>query len=410
MRNFDSLQQAALAQALAKTAPRASNGVSRRDFLKSAAATGLVIAVPLAISGKARATAAEASGTLAPNAFIRVGTDNIVTIVIKHHEMGQGSATGLATIAADELDADWSLVRAEYAPSNAKLYANLLLGAQGTGGSTAIANSWEQMRKAGATARAMLVEAAAQAWKVPASEIKTSRSVLTHASGKHATYGEMAEAASKLTPPDQVKLKDPSQFTLIGRNDTRRLDSVAKCTGTATYTIDVKLPGLLTAVIARPPAFGAKVKSFDATAAKAVKGVTDVVQVPEGVAVVASGMWPALQGRKALKVDWDLSAVDKRSSAELLTQYRELAKQPGRPASHGVASDKAPVARSIEARRDGADELCRLAARRQTRYLLRPPVPVLRSSERGHCRRPAAGQGQPQYAGVGRQLRPPRQR
>jgi isoquinoline 1-oxidoreductase beta subunit len=349
MRNFDSLQQATLAQALASTAPRASNGVSRRDFLKSAAATGLVIAVPLAISGKARATAAEAGGTLAPNAFIRVGTDNLVTIVIKHHEMGQGSATGLATIAADELDADWSLVRAEYAPSNVKLYANLLLGAQGTGGSTAIANSWEQMRKAGATARAMLVEAAAQAWKVPASEIKTSRSVLTHASGRRATYGEMAEAASKLTPPDQVKLKDPSQFTLIGKNDTRRLDSVAKCTGAATYTIDVKLPGLLTAVIARPPAFGAKVKSFDATAAKAVKGVTDVVQVPEGVAVVASGMWPALQGRKALKVDWDLSSVDKRSSAELLAQYRELAKKPGLPASHGVASDKAPVARSIEA-------------------------------------------------------------
>ncbi|MGH8444887.1 MAG: molybdopterin cofactor-binding domain-containing protein [Solimonas sp.] len=325
--------------------------LDRRTFLKSGAAAGLVIAVPLAWSQAAQADPAGSAGVLAPDAFVRVAPNDTVTIMIKHHEMGQGATTGLATIAADELDADWSKVVGEYAPSNPKLYANLAMGVQGTGGSTAIANSWEQMRKAGALARAMLVQAAADAWKVPASEIKTSNSVLTHASGKRARYGEMAGAASKLTPPTDVKLKDPSQFTLIGKDRKGRLDSVAKSTGTATYTIDVKLPGLLTAVIARPPAFGAKVKSFDATDAKQVKGVTDVVQVPEGVAVVGTGMWAALQGRKALKVDWDLSGVDARSSQQLFAEYRELAKKPGVPASKPEAepAKTAPAARSIEA-------------------------------------------------------------
>lgn len=345
MRLIDSAQYAALG--LPQVADSA--GVSRRDFLKSSAAAGLVIGLQLPFANKAWAAEA-ADAAFAPNAFIRISPDNWVTMVIKHHEMGQGSSTGLATILAEELDADWSRVRVEYAPSDPSLYNNLLFGPmQGTGGSTAIANSWEQMRKAGAAARAMLVQAAAQTWKVPVASVKASDGVLS--SGAHrASYGEMAQAAAQLTPPKTPKLKDPATFKLVGKQ-APRLDSVAKCNGTAQYTIDVKLPGLLTAVIARPPAFGATLKSFDATAAKAVKGVTDVVQIPEGVAIVATGMWPALQGRKALKVEWDLSVAGPASTEAQFEEYRRLAATPGAPMhrSPDTAPQMAKAAQVVEA-------------------------------------------------------------
>lgn len=303
----------------------ATAGLSRRDFLKNTAAVGLVFGLQLAANKKAAAAdvGEVAPGAFAPNAFVRIAPDNVVTLVIKHHEMGQGATTGLATILAEELDAELAAVNIEYAPANAALYKNLAFGSQGTGGSTAIANSFEQMRQAGATARLMLVSAAAQRWKVPASSISVSNGVLS--SGAHrATFGELAVAASQQPVPQSVTLKDPSQFKLIGKQQTRRVDSLAKCTGKATYTIDVKLPGLLTAVIERPPAFGAKLISFDARAAKAIKGVTDVVQVAEGVAVVATGMWPAIQGRRALKVQWDGGASGLNTAA-LYQDYRQRA-------------------------------------------------------------------------------------
>ncbi|HEY9023621.1 MAG TPA: xanthine dehydrogenase family protein molybdopterin-binding subunit [Burkholderiaceae bacterium] len=326
-------------QAIASLAPPragASAGVTRRTVLASG---GLVVAVGGWLPGAARATAGQgaegraAKAALVPNQFVSVGSDNLVTIVCKHHEMGEGNTTGLATLVADELDADWSLVRTEYAPADAKRYANLAFGTmQGTGGSSAIANSYLQYRTAGATARAMLVAAAAEKWKVPAEEIRTSDSVLTHASGQRATYGEMAALAAKQAVPDKPTLKTPTQFALMGRDGaTPRVDSPSKCTGTAVYTGDVKLPGLLTAVIAFPPSFGAKMVSFDAAAAKKVKGVTDVVAVPEGVAVVAKTTWAALQGRRALKVTWDESAGASLDSEALLAQYRELAARPGTP-------------------------------------------------------------------------------
>ena len=335
-------------------------GVSRRSVLTAGAAGGLVVAIGGWMPQSARAAAGQgpeggaAKAVFEPNQFVSVGTDNLVTIVNKHHEMGQGNTTGLASLAADELDADWSLVRTEYAGANVKLYANLAFGMQGTGGSSAIANSYLQYRTAGATARAMLVSAAAEAWGVPASEIRTSNSTLTHASGKKATYGEMAAAAARQKPPEKPVLKTPEQFTLMGHEHaTPRVDSPSKCNGTATYTGDVKLPGLLTAVIAFPPSFGAKMVSFDASAAKKVKGVTDVVAVPEGVAVVAKGTWAAQQGRRALKVTWDESAGAKLDSEALLAQYRELAAQPGTPFAKPAAADAgkpAPVAtKTIEA-------------------------------------------------------------
>src|ERR1700674_5685882 len=215
--------------------------LSRRVFLQSAGATGLVICFGWLAPTDAKAALpgveGGAPGPLAPTACVRVGTDNLVTVICKHHEMGQGNTTGLASLVADELDADWSLVRTEYAPSDANLYKNLAFGMQGTGGSSAIANSFLQYRSAGATARAMLVAAAAEAWHVPASEIRTSKSTLTPASGRRATYGEMAMAASRQTPPENPPLKTAAQFTFIGKDrSTTRVDSPSKCNGTATYT------------------------------------------------------------------------------------------------------------------------------------------------------------------------------
>jgi len=335
LQSFNRSQQLAMAAELGLSA--AGSDLPRRAVLKGAGALGLVIGFGWLPAAGAEAASpgleGAATGPLAPNAFVRVGTDNTVTVVCKHHEMGQGNTTGLASLVADELDADWALVRTEYAPADASRYNNLAFGPmQGTGGSTAIANSFLQYRAAGATARAMLVAAAAEAWKVPASEIRTAASVLSHSSGKRASYGDMALAASRQPVPAKPTLKSPDQFTLIGKDHTApRVDSPSKCNGTATYTIDVKLPGLLTAVIAWPPGFGARLVSFDASAALKVKGVTDVVAVPEGVAVVATGMWEALQGRKALKVVWDESASQALDSEALLADYRKQATEPGMP-------------------------------------------------------------------------------
>lgn len=336
--------------------------LTRRGLLASGASLGLWLAVGgLAPVGTARAATpgaeGAAAGPLAPNAFVRVGTDNTVTVICKHHEMGQGNTTGLASLVAEEMDADWSMVRTEYAPSNPKLYNNLAFGEmQGTGGSSAIANAYLQMRQAGATARAMLVAAAAQAWKVPASQITVSQGVIAHkASGKQASFGEMAQAASRQTPPAKPVLKKPAQYTYIGKDKAApRVDSLSKCNGTAVYTIDVKLPGLLTAVIAWPPGFGAKLVSFDATEAKKVKGVTHVVQIEEGVAVVATGTWAALQGRRALKTVWDESASGKLDSEALLADYRTQAGRPGLPFTKAgkdakPAQPAAPAGKSIDA-------------------------------------------------------------
>jgi isoquinoline 1-oxidoreductase subunit beta len=354
MNRFHTDEQRRLVQLIGVTESSAPL-LSRRVFLQSAGATGLVIGfgwlAPTDADAALPGAEGAATGPLAPNAFVRVGTDNLVTVICKHHEMGQGNTTGLASLVADELDADWSLVRTEYAPSDAKLYSNLNFGLQGTGGSSAIANSFLQYRSAGATARAMLVAAAAEEWHVPPGEIRTAKSTLTHASGRRATYGQMAVAASRQTPPDNPPLKNAAQFTFIGKDrSTPRVDSPSKCNGTAMYTGDIKLPGLLTAVIAWPPGFGAKLVSFDATDAKKVKGVTDVVEVPEGVAVVANGMWAALQGRRALKVQWDESSSKDLDSDALLARYRAQAAQPGTPFTKPTATSAAPAAvKTIEA-------------------------------------------------------------
>ena len=307
---------------------------SRRGFLKGLAAAGgaLVIGVQL---GPRLALAEEAPAAVPPmpNAFIRIAPDNTVTVLIKHVDMGQGVTTGLPTIVAEELGADWSQMRTAFAPADATLYNNLAFGpVQGTGGSTSIANSWDQLRRAGAAARAMLVEAAAKQWGVAPGTVTVEKGVLK--SGNHsATFGDVAEAAAALPVPAEVTLKDPKDFTLIGTR-LPRLDSAAKTDGTATYALDMKRPGMLTAVVRRPDRFGATVKSFDDAAARKVSGVVEVVAVPSGIAVLATSTWAAIQGREALaSVEWDEAKAETRGTAQLFEEYARLAQTPGLPAA-----------------------------------------------------------------------------
>jgi isoquinoline 1-oxidoreductase subunit beta len=317
---------------------------SRRTFLKGAVATAgaLVVGTFIAAPRKAQANAPAGvdPGPAQPNAFVKIAPDNTVTVMIKHLDMGQGVTTGLATLVADELDADWSQIRTEFAPADAARYNNLIMGPiQGTGGSTAIANSWLQMRKAGAAARSMLVSAAALRWKVPASEIAVERGVLRHAaSGRSATFGDLAVSASTLPVPPEPRLKDPKDWIYIGKR-VARIDSAVKTSGAAIYSIDIRRPGQLTAVVAHPPLFGASVKAFDASVAKQVPGVVDVVQIPTGVAVLAKDTWSAMQGREKLQIAWDDSRAETRSTAAIMAEYKELAKRPGHvAASRGDAA------------------------------------------------------------------------
>ena len=314
-------------------------GMSRRVFLQVGAAAGAGLSLGIftaeaaaQMSGPGKTVGNAAAGAFEPNAFLRIGKDNSVTVVVKHLEMGQGTYTGLPTLVAEELDASWSQVKAVGAPADAKVYNNLFWGeAQGTGGSTALANSFDQYRQAGAAARAMLVGAAAERWKVPADSIVVKNGVVSHASGKKATFGELADAAAKQPVPGAVKLKDAKDYVYIGKTFPRT-DSRAKSTGTATFTQDVKMPDMLTAVVAHPPRFGAKVKKIDADAVKSIPGVRYVVETPSGVAVLAANFWTARKGRDALKIEWDDSSAFKLSSSDLLAEYKKLAATPGKVA------------------------------------------------------------------------------
>lgn len=311
---------------------------SRRNFLASSA--GLVIGVSLPLKGRAQSGAEaamggnaspEGSGSFAPNAFVRIAPDDTVTVLIKHIEFGQGPYTGLSTLVAEELDADWSQMRAESAPFDNELYKNLAFGLQGTGGSTAMANSYTQMRRAGAAARAMLVQAAAAEWGVPADEIVVNKGVISHPGGPSSGFGAFAEAAAQLTPPEEPKLKDPIEFTLIG-TDVPKLDSRAKSTGEAIFTMDVYREGMQTVVVAHPPKMGGKVASYDDSAAVDVPGVVAVRQIPQGIAVYASSTHAAIKGRDALSIEWDNSAAETRSSDQIYADFSAAADAGGKDA------------------------------------------------------------------------------
>jgi isoquinoline 1-oxidoreductase beta subunit len=304
---------------------------TRRTLLKGAAATAAGLIIGLKLDSR-HAVGAEVT-TLAPNAFVRVAPDNTITLISKHTEIGQGVFTGLPTILAEEMDADWSQMRVEMAPADVTLFAHFVLrGQQATGGSLSISNSWVQLRKAGATARAMLVSAAAAQWKVPADTLTVEKGVVRHAaSNRSLKYGDLAAKAAALPVPADAPLKDAKDFKLFGTH-LPRLDSAAKTDGTAQFTMDVRLPGMLTALVAHAPRFGGKVQSFDDSVTRKVSGVVNVVQIPTGVAVVAKSFWAAKKGRDALKVTWDDSKAEKRSSAAIMAEYKELAATAGKSA------------------------------------------------------------------------------
>lgn len=306
---------------------------SRRAFLAGTA--GIMVGFYLAPMGRASAAPARGvsagapAGTFEANAFVHIAPDDTVTVLCKHLEMGQGPTTGLTTIVAEELDADWSQMRSAASPANDELYKNLAFGIMGTGGSTAIANSYDQLRAAGATARAVLVAAAARDWGVPAEEITVEAGRVHHAaSGKESGFGALAAKAEGIVVEGEPTLKDPKDFKLIG-HDVPRLDMQSKSDGTAVFTIDIAAPDMLVALVVRPTQFGAKVASVDDADARAVDGVVDVKQIPQGVAVYATSTWAAIKGRAALKVEWDDSAAERRSSAEIIAEYQEKAKGAG---------------------------------------------------------------------------------
>ncbi|GGF87769.1 oxidoreductase [Azorhizobium oxalatiphilum] len=297
-------------------------GVSRRTILRAMGGVGigLVIGADLSLSGGAAQAAETATADINP--FVRIAPDGTVTVIIKHLDLGQGTTTGLTTLVAEEMDADWAQMRTDFAPNDASRYGNKIFGgAQGTGGSTAIAASFDVYRKAGASARAMLVAAAAKAMNVPARTITVAGGKLTSGS-KTLTFGEVAEAAAKEPMPQDPPLKASRDFALVGKDKLPRTDNVLKTTGKAIYTQDIKLPGMLVAVVAHPPRFGARVAKVDDAAAKAVKGVEGVVTVPQGVAVLARSTYAAMKGRDALNVEWDEAAAEKRGTDALRAEYK----------------------------------------------------------------------------------------
>ena len=304
----------------------ADSTLSRRRFILGATAAGASLVIGYSV-------AAEGSGQPDPFvAYVQIDPDNKVTVFSAHMDMGQGIFQGVATLAQEELDADWSKIHVVGASGNPKFYGNLAMGGkvQMTGGSTGTASSWRRYRVAGATAKAMLIAAAARKWGRTPDDIVGENGVLrSKSSSATATYGEMAALAAQEPVPATVALKEPKDWKYIGAENLPRLDSPAKSTGRQLYTIDVRLPNMLTAVMIHPPLFGATLKSYDAAKAKTMKGVVDVVATPRGVAVVATGMWEAMKARDAVIVEWDESKAEKRGSAAMLAAYRALADKGG---------------------------------------------------------------------------------
>jgi isoquinoline 1-oxidoreductase beta subunit len=314
-----------------------SSALSRRTFLQAVSAGGGLLLGSGFLIGSASVAAADksiaaASTTAADapvfNAFLKITPDSKVTMVVKHLDMGQGVSTGLTSLVAEELDASWEQMQWEFAPADNHRYNNLFWGpTQGTGGSSSIANSWMQLREAGAAARAMLVAAAAAEWKVPAEEIRVSNGIISHGT-RSSNFGAFAAKASLLPVPQKPAVKDPKDFQLIGKTIPRK-DSNEKTSGKAIYTQDIQLPGMLTALVAYPPQVFGKVKKVNAAKAKASPGVVAVVEFPRGVAVVAENFWAAKKARELLKIEWDLSACETRSSDELFKACHDAASKTG---------------------------------------------------------------------------------
>jgi len=308
---------------------RRSSRVSRRGFLQAGAAAGGGFLLSLRLPPAADAVEAGAAADFAPNAFIRIGSNDRVVLVMPYVEMGQGTYTSISMLIAEELEVDLGQVQVEHAPPDEKLYANPLLGVQATGNSNAIRGGWHPLREAGATARTMLVAAAAKTWNVAPASCRAQRGEVLHEpTGRRAKYGDLAVAAARLPVPQKVQLKDSRDFTLIG-TPARRLDAPAKVDGTAVYGIDARPFGVKIATLMQSPVFGGRVKSLDDTAARAVKGVRQIVRLDDAVAVVADHMWAAKKGLDALKVTWDDGPHAKLAVGDIAAELMQATLEPG---------------------------------------------------------------------------------
>jgi isoquinoline 1-oxidoreductase subunit beta len=277
---------------------------SRRTFLVTGAAAGGGLLLGVYLPRSMRAVAQVADETLAPNAFVRIKPDDSITLVMPQVEMGQGTYTSMSMLIAEELEVALEQIGVEAAPPDDKLYANPLLGFQVTGGSTSVPGFWEPLRRAGATARAMLIEAAAAQWSVDAGACRAEKGEVVSPTGERLKYGALVEAASKLPVPDKVVLKAPEEFTLIG-TPAKRIDTPQKVNGEAKFGIDAMIPGMKFATVAACPVFGGKVKSVNDGKTRAIAGVRQVVRIDNAVAVVGDHMWAAMQGLQVLDIEWD---------------------------------------------------------------------------------------------------------
>ena len=332
-------------------ATRPARGLSRRALIRAGAAAGggLLLSIGLRMPD---AAAADASG-FAPNAFVRIDRDGRVTLIVCQVEMGQGTYSSMPMLIAEELEVDLAQAHVEHAPPDDKLYFNPLLGFQATGGSTSVPGFWEPLRRAGATARTMLVAAAADSWKVDANSCRAEKGEVVHVpTGRKLGYGALADKAATLTAPaaDKVVLKDPRDFKLIG-TPAKRLDTPDKVNGKAEFGIDVKIPGMKIATVAACPVIGGKLARLDDSKAKSVKGVRQIVRLDNAVAVVADHMGAAKKGLAALDITWDGGANARFSSADLVSALDEASKRPGVVAKQAgdVAKAMAGAARTIEA-------------------------------------------------------------
>jgi isoquinoline 1-oxidoreductase beta subunit len=318
----------------------------RREFLKVTIAAGGALVIggaitpPVAGAGSDRMPVSAEDGTFAPNAWLSVAPNDRITIMIHHSEMGQGIMTALAMIVAEELEADWSKIRAEHAPVRA-VYKNPAFGVQGTGGSTSVSTSWDILRRAGATARELFLAAAAETWGVPKEECRAKNSAVIHTqSGKTLRYGELIQTASRLSPQDDPPLKKPEDFALIGKS-IGRLDSDEKARGKAVFGTDVALKGLLTATMVHPPTIGGRLVSLDPSSAKEMPGVKHVIPIASGIAVVADTFWHAVKGARAVTAQWDEGPLASFSTEGLRDRWRGMIQQEGRRVREEGWVDKA---------------------------------------------------------------------
>ena len=322
---------------------------TRRDFLKVSGSVAGGLALGFYMPGRHNVAVA-AETTSSPNAWVKIGQDNTITIMVARSEMGQDVYTSMPILVAEELEVDLSKVKIEFAPP-AEVYINALLGGQLTGGSTSVRDAWEKLRKAGASARIMLVTAAANEWNVDAAQCKASNGVVTGPGGKKATYGQLAAKAAAVEVPKDVPLKPSSQFKIIGNAKQKRLDTEAKVKGVAQYGIDTRVPGMLYAAVAMSPIIGGKVASFDDSRAKSMPGVKAVVQYSRGVAVVADSYWQAKKAKDLLQIQWDGGPNAGNDSKSIWEGIRAASEQPGAVfREHGdVEAGMGQAAKKVEA-------------------------------------------------------------